>query len=118
MGIPAEDLDVKALSERQFQSQVLTLARLHGWRIHHQRPARTVHGWRTPIVGDKGLPDLTLCRPPRLIYAELKSALGRLTAGQRRWLDDLQACGVEVYVWRPSSWDEIERLLAREGDKF
>ena len=61
------------MTEREFQRAVVELARLMGWRVHHTRPALTRAGeWRTPIQGDAGFPDLVLCRPPRLILAELK----------------------------------------------
>ena len=56
-----------------------------------------------------------LTRPPRLIFAEMKSAKGRVSEAQRDWLDDLDACpGVESYTWRPSDWFDIELILARD----
>ena len=65
------------MTEREFQRAVVELARLMGWRVHHTRPALTRAGeWRTPIQGDAGFPDLVLCRPPRLILAELKRNAG------------------------------------------
>jgi len=64
-----------SMTEREFQQAVVQLARLMGWRVHHTRPALTQRGrWLTPIQGDAGFPDLVLCRPPRLILAELKRA--------------------------------------------
>jgi hypothetical protein len=61
------------MTERDFQRAVVELARLMGWRVHHTRPALTQRGrWLTPIQGDAGFPDLVLCRPPRLVLAELK----------------------------------------------
>jgi hypothetical protein len=76
--------------ERDFQRTVIDLARRTGWRVHHTRPALTQRGrWLTPVQGDVGFPDLVLCRPPRLIVAELKRVGGRLTAAQRGWLDAL-----------------------------
>ena len=101
--------------EREFQQAVVQLARLMGWRVHHTRPALTRAGeWRTPIQGDAGFPDLVLCRPPRLILAELKRVGGKPTAEQQAWLDALNACaGVEVYLWTPDDWDAIVRTLRR-----
>jgi len=50
-----------------------------------------------------GWPDIVLVRPPSVIFAELKTATGRLTPAQRTWLDALDGCpGVEAYLWRPS----------------
>jgi hypothetical protein len=101
------------MTEREFQRAVVELARLMGWRVHHTRPALTQRGrWLTPIQGDAGFPDLVLCRPPRLILAELKRVDGKPTPAQREWLDALSACaGVEVYLWTPADWDSIVRTL-------
>ena len=62
----------------------------------------------------KGFPDLVIARtdPPRLIYAELKSAKGRIAPEQKEWQARLEANGQEFYIWRPSDWPEIERILS------
>ena len=106
-----------SMTEREFQQAVVQLARLMGWRVHHTRPALTQRGrWLTPVQGDVGFPDLVLCRPPRLIVAELKRVGGKPTAEQRGWLEALQACaGVECCLWTPADWDAIVRMLT--GDK-
>ena len=102
-----------AVPEREFQARVIELARLLGWRVHHTRPALTQRGrWLTPIQGEAGLPDLILLRPPRLVFAELKSEKGRVSKEQQAWLDALRQCnGVEVYLWRPSDWASIVETL-------
>jgi hypothetical protein len=99
--------------ERDFQRAVIDLARLTGWRVHHTRPALTQRGrWLTPIQGDAGFPDLVLCRPPRLVIAELKRVGGKPTPAQRGWLEALSACaGVECYLWTPADWDAVARTL-------
>lgn len=103
--------------ESGFQAAVIDLAQLRGWLVHHARPARTNDGWRTPISGNAGFPDLVLARSGRLVVAELKSARGVVSSFQQSWLDCLGAvsrasAGVaEVHVWRPADWDEIERTL-------
>ena len=101
------------MTERDFQRAVVELARLMGWRVHHTRPALTQRGrWLTPIQGDAGFPDLVLCRPPRLIVAELKRNSARPTPAQRGWLGALGQCaGVEVYLWTPNDWETIVRTL-------
>ena len=92
-----------ALSERDFQRQVVELAELTGWRTYHTYDSRNSH---------PGFPDLVLVRAPRLIFAELKRERGRVAAAQREWAEDLEACpGVEYYLWRPSDWDEIKQVL-------
>lgn len=96
-------------SEKGLLSRVADFARDHGWRGYHT--------WKSANSAP-GFPDLCLCRVggdgvARLVFAELKLESGRVTPDQRRWLDDLsQVPGVEVYLWRPADWDEIERILA------
>src|SRR5262245_27714679 len=102
----------RPLSEKKFTQMVIDLARLHGFRVAHFRPARTTRGWVTALSGHIGYPDLTLCKGPRLIFAELKTARGKLTPGQTNWLHALEATGAEVYLWKPDQWDEIEALLS------
>jgi hypothetical protein len=63
------------LSEKVWQSQVVAVAKLYGWRVFH--PLRSKgSGW----------PDLALLRPPRLLLVELKTEQGRLRPAQREWL--------------------------------
>jgi VRR-NUC domain len=112
--VPRSAGHVRPVTEAAFTGQVLTLARLLGWRRAHFRPARTAGGWRTPVQGDgAGFPDLLLIQASagRLLVAELKAARGRLTAEQAAWLRAFEAAGVPAYVWRPADWPEIERVL-------
>lgn len=89
------------MTEHEFQSAIIELARLLGYRVAHFRPAKTAHGWRTAVAADgKGYPDLTMAKPGRLIFAECKSAAGRLADEQRAWISVLAAAGTEVYVWQ------------------
>jgi hypothetical protein len=103
-----------ALSEAQWQQRVADLADVRGWLWMHLRPARTTQGWRTPISGPLGAgwPDLLLCRGPRLVALELKSARGRVTPQQEAVLAALAAAGVETHVARPSEWDTVQEVLA------
>lgn len=104
-----------ALSERDFQAQIIDLAEIRRWRVAHFHDSRRqvapgVH------VGDRhaaGFPDLILARPPRLLALELKREKARKPTGaQREWLRTLGLCGVEAHLLRPSDWPTIERLLA------
>ena len=104
-----------ALSEKDFQCQVTDLAVILGWEWLHFRPARTTAGWRTPVSGTvaAGWVDLVLCRPPRLILAELKSDKGKVSEHQERWLTMLGSCvGVECFLWRPADLEWITKVLA------
>jgi hypothetical protein len=100
------------LLETDFQTQIVALAKLCGWLVHHTRPARTAKGWRTPIMGDAGFPDLVLAHPGRrvVIVAELKRDGERPTGQQERWHDALSG-SVTVKLWTPADWGEIEDLL-------
>ena len=90
------------LTEKQFQSQVEELADILGWRHYHTHDSRR---------SQAGFPDLTLVKPPRLIFAELKVGTREPTREQQAWIDDLLECGIEVYVWRPDDWQRIVEIL-------
>ena len=103
-----------AVTENELQRAIIEAARLLGWRLCHFRTARTLNGWRTPIEGHPGFPDLVLLRPPRLIFAELKGKRGRVDFEQATWLNGLnEVPGVEQYLWRPADWElgTVEEVL-------
>jgi len=112
-------MKVCVITEEAFLGQVIDLAHLYGWRVAHFRPARTKYGWRTAVAGDgAGFPDCVLVRPPRLIFAELKSENGKVQPKQQEWLDILAQCpGAEVYLWRPSDFEQIVDILRDKGGK-
>lgn len=101
------------MTENDLLAGVLDLLRLFGWRSIHVRPARTAHGWRTPVQGDgTGWPDLYAVRGDRALAAELKADRGRVSPEQAAWLDALRAAGVSVHVWRPADYpDAIAAVL-------
>lgn len=102
----------KQITEREFQNQVIALANLHGWKVHHHFNSRK---------SEPGWPDLVCVhqydttRP--VIFAELKTEKGKPTPAQLFWLERLD-CGeamedyIVVRLWRPSDFDEIAALLA------
>ncbi len=128
----------KGISEKVFERQVKDLAKVFGWRYYHT--------WRS-IHSPAGFPDVVMVRAPRLIFAELKTEIGKLTPDQEAWLEDLRECvkhitlepvvykgtvrgmtgeishpvaygsgasmipTLEVYLWRPSQFDEIQSIL-------
>jgi len=84
----------------------------------------------------KGLPDIIAVRPPRLIFAELKDQYSKASPEQEAWLGNLRECvkmitlepivisrqgrarrvsnivpSLEVYLWRPSQFDDIAECL-------
>jgi hypothetical protein len=89
-------------SERDFQTGVLELARLLGWRSYHTHDSRR---------SAAGFPHLVLVRGERLVFAELKSETGAPSADQRAWLDALAETPAESYLWRPADWPEVAEVL-------
>jgi len=60
----------------------------------------------------KGFPDLVLCGPGGVLFRELKTQRGQVTAEQQQWLDALAAAGADVGVWRPEHL--LSGQIARE----
>lgn len=100
-----------ALTERDWQRQVVELAEALGWAWGHFRPAQTSRGWRTPVEGPlgAGFPDLVLAnmRQHRVLFVELKREGGKTAPGQDVVLEWLERSGAEVRVWRPSDLEAI-----------
>lgn len=93
------------MKEKEWQAQVVSLARRLGWRVYHTYDSRrSAPGW----------PDLALVRE-RFILAELKTDTGRLSPSQKEWLDDLKAAGVETYLWRPRDMGQVAATLMKRG---
>ena len=114
-------------SEQQLLDNTIDLASRCRWAVHHCRPARTARGYRTPIQGHKGFPDLVLARDGLVLFRELKGydargRLGRVSPEQRDWGRQLLgAFGGEIArghdgyhrelltfdVWTPDDWDAL-----------
>jgi hypothetical protein len=116
LGVAGAD-PVFRITERAFERQIIAYAELRGWRVFKDRATnmpRSCKVCKAPIRTARnaaGLPDLILVRRPRVVWAELKSERGKLSDEQRAWLMDLAACEQEVYIWRPSEWKDLERVL-------
>jgi len=113
--VPVTPNQILRITEKEFQGQILDLAKIFRWRRAHFRAARTKHGWRTPVQADgKGFPDLVLVKPPRLIIAEVKRQDTKPDDHQLEWLNDFAGVpNVEVYTWKPADWDDIVAILAK-----
>lgn len=105
------------ISERAFQSQVVRYARLMGWRVWHDNATnapKLCRSCKQPLKlprNEAGLVDLILLRRPRVVWAELKSERGKVSPEQASFIAELRAAHQEVYLWRPSDWQEVERVL-------
>jgi len=99
------------LTEARFQGMVVKLAMLRGFLVFHPRKALARSGrWLTALQGHKGFPDLVLARD-KILFVELKTDEGRLTAEQKRWREVILNAGGEYRLWRPCCWQAIEKEL-------
>lgn len=92
------------MTEAQFTQRVIDTAKLFGWLVCHFRPARTERGWRTPIQGDSGFPDLVLARRGTVITPELKVNGRKPRSDQVSWGVALGEC---YRLWYPEDWPAI-----------
>jgi hypothetical protein len=99
--------------EASFQTTVLALLQLHGWRVAHFRKARTGKGgWITPVAADgKGFPDLLAIKGEHIIVAELKVPPNGLTKEQEDWLSAFGNTAVPWFLWTPADWDDITAVV-------
>ena len=78
--------------------QVVRLAKTQGWLIFHASPKMVRPGvWRSDGRG--------------LIFAELKTDLGRLSEHQLDWGEAIVTAGAEYHVWRPQNLQAIAERL-------
>jgi hypothetical protein len=98
------------MCEDAWTAWVIELAMRQGWKVQHVRPARTAKGWRTPVQGHTGAPDLLLARNGDLLLPELKKNGSYPRADQREWLAHLGPYG---RVWRPRDADQVLQRLRR-----
>ena len=87
------------MREKTFQAQVIRISKVFGWLSYHTYDSRR---------SAPGFPDLVLVRGDKLLFRELKTEDGRLTAHQKVWGKKLKDAGADYKVWRPSMKDEIE----------
>lgn len=109
---------VVRLTEKAWQAQVLTLARMFQWKPWHDQATnapRACPHCKTPLHlprNDPGWPDLFLLRGDTLVIAELKSDRGSTTPEQRDWLKAFRAVRrIAVFVWKPRDVDQITKVL-------
>lgn len=106
------------ISETEWQTQVIQLAKTLGWHVMHVRKAigrrRGAAAWQTP-TSIAGWPDLFLFHPVqgRTLALELKSRTGVVEDEQARVLERLAASGVPGMVARPADLDTLTRLLQK-----
>ena len=85
------------MTEKQFQSKVITLAKTLGWKMYHTYDSRR---------SEPGFPDLVLVKN-KVLFRELKTDTGKLRTEQKEWGDALTAAGCDFKVWRPRDMTSI-----------
>ena len=111
-----------AQSEADFQRMVVDMAHRLGWVTFSVRQAAVHFGKGADrkdmaFVTSGGWPDLVLCKPPKLLFAELKSEKkgAKVSPEQEEWIAWLKGCNEDVRVWSPRDWPEIEATLKGEA---
>lgn len=123
----ARNVLASQVSEKVFQGQVMRQAKLLGWEAYHTHNSkRSVEGFpdtifiyptpealelAAPGQFEKRLQDLTSFPRVPLVVAELKKVDEYPTPEQRLWLALFRQVTDHVYVWRPTDWEEIHRVL-------
>ena len=99
----AVQLMYEAETEKQFQSWVMDLAKVHGWL--------TYHTWRSDN-SQPGFPDIVAIRRSRMVVLELKTEKGKTTPEQEMWLDAFKEVpSVRAGVFRPSERQALESMF-------
>lgn len=83
------------VTEEQLQEAVRKLAKYLGVLYYHPFDSRR---------SAPGFPDTVLAGTRGLIFAELKSAAGKLSPAQTAWRYMLLASGQKWVLWRPADW--------------
>lgn len=96
------------LTEKVFTQMVIDLVHYLGWMAYHTHDSRH---------SEPGFPDLCMVKDGRIVFAELKTETGKSTPHQEHWLKELSKCNAEVYLWRPSDWEDIAATLATNKNR-
>ena len=98
------------MTEKTLQGLVIRTARILGWLVYHTYDSRR---------SEPGFPDLVLVHPVHgIIFAELKTARGELTADQRAWFAAIVPHeGVQAHIWRPKDWESREIIQRLQGER-
>ncbi|PPF64666.1 VRR-NUC domain-containing protein [Clavibacter michiganensis] len=97
------------MTETELQNVIIAAAKRMGYLVYHTYDSRR---------SASGYPDLHLVHGAKgwSLFRELKSATGRVTTDQKKWLAALTSAGVDASVWRPIDWfnGSIDKQLRGE----
>lgn len=91
------------MNEKEFQGNVVELAHYMGYLTYHTFDSRR---------SEPGFPDLVIAGKNRILFREIKTEKGMLTAAQLTWGGALTAGQGDWDVWRPSEMDRVQAELA------
>lgn len=98
------------LTEAQWQTQVVGIARQYGWECFHAPDNKPGAGGRRQTI-TPGWLDLAILGHSRALFVELKSEKGRVRPEQVVVMQKLRAAGCEVSLWRPSDLPTVLAVL-------
>lgn len=105
-------------TEADCQTAIIDACKLLGYRVHHCRPAWSAIGYRTPIQGHAGFPDLVIVGHGQIYIVELKRRGNKVSVDQEAWLDALSDAGVWSYVvYVPDGQQSFIDELAKHAQK-
>ena len=91
------------MNEAALQQLLTDAAELNGWLVFHDNDSRR---------NAAGFPDLVLVKPPRVLFLELKSEIGRVRPEQHVWMDALSRCDtIASAIIRPEHADLVIEYL-------
>lgn len=102
-GQATRELFARSQAELDFQRKVTDLCDYLHLKWHHEVDSRK---------SKAGFPDLVIAGN-EVIFAELKTETGKISAAQSEWYNRLRNAGATIYLWRPSDWDDIQAVLIR-----
>lgn len=85
--------------EAQVQQAIVDDARLLGYLVYHTYDSRR---------SEPGFPDLWIVGYGHLLVLELKTARGKVTDAQQRWIRNLVAAGIDARIYRTTEWRTLE----------
>ena len=108
MTLSPQQRALRAVTEKDWQQQVVEILQWHGWVVYHT--------WSS-LHSEAGFPDVFAIHPRSgdRLAAELKRETGKVSPAQLRWLALIEMAGIDNFVWRPSDVDAvIERAKGHE----
>lgn len=105
--------ELNQMREKEFQDMVIGAARTLDPEvlIYHTFDSRR---------SEPGYPDLHVVstRFGISIFRELKTAKGRLSTHQQKWLKKMNQVGIDAAVWRPEDWASGRIMTELQGKKW